>query len=154
MLLGPLRWTEGLANYRLAIFGALLCLLTHSPAPAWCQQVGNNNSNNNTTQVISRSDLANQNMSRVAASAAEIKSILLKEPGLLVELKRWVAKDSTDHGQIVGETELSDYAIFDRLESDIHFRSIATVLVQRYGFLIPKINPESDLAKDRGITKS
>src|SRR5579871_1708380 len=93
------------------------------------------------------SDLSSLNMSRVAASSAEIKSILLKEPGLMVELKRWVARDSTEHGQIVGDSELGDDAIFDRLESDIEFRSVATLLVQRYGYLLPKINPESDLAK-------
>src|SRR6266849_4885603 len=59
------------------------------------------------------SDLGVQNLSRVAASAAELKAVLLKDPGLMVELKRWVAKDATDHGQIVGDTDLSNYAIFD-----------------------------------------
>jgi protein involved in polysaccharide export with SLBB domain len=101
----------------------------------------------------STSDLASQNMNKVAASASDIKAVLLKEPGIMVELKRWVAKDSTDHGQIVGETELSEYAIFDRLENDVEFRSVATILVQRYGFLIPKINPESDLAKEQDLLR-
>jgi polysaccharide export outer membrane protein len=101
----------------------------------------------------SKSDLASQNMNKVAASASDIKAVLLKEPGIMVELKRWVAKDSTDHGQIVGETELSEYAIFDRLDNDVEFRSVATILVQRYGFLIPKINPESDLAKEQELLR-
>ncbi|HTC61947.1 MAG TPA: SLBB domain-containing protein [Candidatus Saccharimonadales bacterium] len=101
----------------------------------------------------SKSDLASQNMNKVAASASDIKAVLLKEPGIMVELKRWVAKDSTDHGQIVGETELSEYAIFDRLENDVEFRSVATILVQRYGYLIPKINPESDLAKEQDLLR-
>ena len=56
--------------------------------------------NNDPTKT---SELAMQNLSRVAASAAEIKSILLKDSGLLVELKRWVAKDATDHGQFVSD---------------------------------------------------
>src|SRR4029077_8949646 len=99
------------------------------------------------------SDLALQNLSRVAASASEIKAVLIKDAGLLVELKRWVAKDATDHGQIVGETELSDYAIFERLGTDIEFRSIATALVQKYGYLIPKLNPESDLAKEQDLLR-
>jgi len=99
------------------------------------------------------SDLAMQNLSRVAASAAEIKAVLIKDAGLMVELKRWVAKDATDHGQIVGETELSDYAIFDRLGTDVEFRSIATTLVQRYGYLLPKLNPESDLAKEQELLR-
>src|SRR4029077_21030880 len=97
------------------------------------------------------SDLALQNLSRVAASASEIKAVLIKDAGLLVELKRWVAKDATDHGQIVGESELSDYAIFDRLGTDVEFRSIATALVQKYGYLLPKLNPESDLAKEHEL---
>jgi polysaccharide export outer membrane protein len=99
------------------------------------------------------SDLALQNLSRVAASAVEIKAVLIKDAGLLVELKRWVAKDATDHGQIVGESELSDYAIFDRLGTDVEFRSIATALVQKYGYLLPKLNPESDLAKEQELLR-
>jgi protein involved in polysaccharide export with SLBB domain len=101
----------------------------------------------------SMSDLASQNLNKVAASAPDIKAVLLKEPGIMVELKRWVARDATDHGQIVGETELSENAIFDRLENDVEFRSIATVLVQRFGFLIPKINPDSDLAKEQDLLR-
>ena len=49
------------------------------------------------------SDLGRENLSRVAASATEIKAVLLKDTGLLVELKRWVAKDATDHGQNLRE---------------------------------------------------
>jgi polysaccharide export outer membrane protein len=99
------------------------------------------------------SDLGVQNLSRVAASAAELKAVLLRDPGLMVELKRWIAKDATDHGQIVGDTDLSNYALFDRLEADIQFRSIATALVQRYGYLLPKLNPESDLAKEQELLR-
>ena len=98
-------------------------------------------------------DLALQNLSRVAASAEEIKAVLIKDEGLMVELKRWVAKDATDHGQIVDDSELTDYAIFDRLGSDLQFRSVATILVQRYGYLLPKMNPESDLAKEQELLR-
>src|SRR5258708_39206769 len=70
------------------------------------------------------SNLALQNLKQVAGSAPEIKAILTKDPGLMVELKRWVAKNATEHGQIIGESELSDYAIFDRLGTDIEFRSV------------------------------
>jgi len=69
----------------------------------------------------------------------------------MVELKHWVAKDATDHGQIVGNSDLTNDAIFDRLETDIKFRSIATALVQRYGYLLPKLNPDSDLAKEHAL---
>ncbi len=71
----------------------------------------------------------------------------------MVELKRWVAKDATDHGQIVGDADLSDYAIFDRLETDIQFRAVATALVQKYGYLVPKLNPDSDLGKEQELLR-
>jgi protein involved in polysaccharide export with SLBB domain len=87
----------------------------------------------------------------VAASAAEIEAILRKDRGLLIELKRWVAKDGADHGQIVRDAELDDAAIYLRLESDVKFRSIATGLLQRYGYLQPQVNPDSPLAREKEL---
>jgi len=49
----------------------------------------------------------------------------------MVELKRWEAKGRDRHGQIVSDSDLTDQAILDRLELDVQFRSVATVLVQR-----------------------
>ena len=97
------------------------------------------------------SELSRDNMSRVAASATELKAVLLKDTGLLVELKRWVAKDATDHGQIVTDADMTNDAIFDRLETDVQFRSIATLLVQRYGYLTPQLNPDSQLGKEQEL---
>jgi len=96
-------------------------------------------------------DLGEQNMGLVAASAADIKAVLVKDVGLMVELKAWVAKDATDHGQIVSETDLTDDAIFDRLETDARFRSVATRLVQHYGYLVPVPNPDSTLGKEQDL---
>jgi protein involved in polysaccharide export with SLBB domain len=101
--------------------------------------------------VIPTSDLGRENMSRVAASAADIKTILVKDTGLMVELKRWVAKDATSQGQIISETDLTDDAIFDRLQADVQFRSIATQLVQRYGYLVPQVNPDSAAGKEQDL---
>ncbi|MGD0909453.1 MAG: hypothetical protein ABSA96_17875, partial [Candidatus Acidiferrales bacterium] len=103
---------------------------------------------NNTLRL---SDLAAQNMSRVSASSTEIKSTLLMDAGLLVELKRWVAKDASDHGQIVSDSDLTDGAIFDRLDTDVQFRAVATALVQQYGYLLPKLNPQSEEAKEHEL---
>lgn len=89
------------------------------------------------------SGLGQENMSLVAASPAEIKTVLSEDVGLMVELKRWAAKDATDHGQIIGEADLTDDAILNRIETDVPFRSIATQLLQRYGYLAPKVNPDS-----------
>jgi polysaccharide biosynthesis/export protein len=128
----------------LGLFVAIALLLAAIPYSARAQQ-----RNDNATSTPS--NLALQNLKQVAASASEIKAVLTKDPGLMVELKRWVAKDATEHGQIVGESELSDYAIFDRLETDIEFRSVATALVQKYGYLLPKLNPDSDMGKEQEL---
>jgi protein involved in polysaccharide export with SLBB domain len=100
---------------------------------------------------MQNSDLSRENQSRVAAAAADIKTILVKDIGLMVELKRWVAKEATNHGQIITDHDLSDEAIFDRLESDVQFRAVATALVQRYGYLVPQLNPESQAAKEQDL---
>ena len=95
------------------------------------------------------SDLERANASRVAASAQQVKGVLLRDTGLLVELKRWVAKDASDHGQIVSDDELTDDAILARIENDVEFRAVATVLVQHYGYLVPKVNPDSQMGRNR-----
>ena len=96
-------------------------------------------------------DLTQENLGRVAASAIQIRSVLVKDEGLMVELKRWVAKEATDNGQVVEDSSLTDQAIFERLEQDVAFRSVATRLLQRYGYLIPTPNPESDFAKQKEL---
>ena len=97
------------------------------------------------------SDLVKENLQRVAASAAQIKGVLIKDPGLLVELKNWVAKEAGDNGQIVEDSAVSDQGIFERLDQDLAFRSVATRLVQRYGYLLPSVNPDSDAAKEQDL---
>jgi polysaccharide export outer membrane protein len=108
-------------------------------------------STNSRANTVPQSDLGRDNLSRVAASATELKAVLLKDTGLLVELKRWIAKDATDHGQIISDADLTNDAIFDRLETDTQFRAIATALVQRYGYLMPQFNPESEIGKEREL---
>lgn len=98
-----------------------------------------------------QSDLSKENLGRVAASATQIREVLVKDAGILVELKRWVAKEATDNGQIVEDSALTDDAIFERLNRDPAFRSVATRLVQRYGYLLPEINPDSPLAKEQEL---
>jgi len=97
------------------------------------------------------SDLAARNISRVAASAPQVRAVLAANAGLLVELKRWVATDATNHGQVVRDTDLTDDAIFERLQTDVQFRSVATALLQRYGYLVPNVNPESEAGQERAL---
>src|SRR6201992_3962755 len=109
------------------------------------------NETNRQKPAVPPSELGRDNLSRVAASAADIKTVLVKDTGLMVELKRWVARDATAQGQIISETDLTDDAIFDRLQSDVQFRSVATQLVQRYGYLVPQLNPESAAGKEQEL---
>ncbi len=97
------------------------------------------------------SDLGKENSQRVAASGVQLRTVLLKDPGILVELKRWIAKEATDSGQVVDDNALTDQAIFDRLDQDVEFRSIATQLVQHYGYLLPTLNPDSEAAKEQDL---
>jgi len=97
------------------------------------------------------SDLAADNFNRVAASSIQIREVLVKDAGLLVELKRWVAKEATDSGQVVEDSALLDEAIFDRLDRDVAFRSVATRLLQRYGYLLPSPNPDSSFGKEQDL---
>jgi polysaccharide export outer membrane protein len=97
----------------------------------------------------SNSTLAEENFKRVAAPTAEIEAVLRRDPGLLIELQRWVAKEATDHGQVVDDADLTDQGIYSRLSRDLEFRSIATRLLQRYGYLVPKANPGSEVALEQ-----
>lgn len=138
-----LGWTACLSS------AVTLCL------PLWAQQqddrrpMREQTAGNYRTQAPS--DLAQDNLNRVAASATQIRAVLAKDEGLLVELKRWVAKEATDNGQVVDDQNLTDQALFDRLEQDVVFRSVATRLLQRYGYLLPTSNPDSDLAKEQEL---
>src|SRR5256886_13664209 len=130
--------------------GLLLC------APVYAQQQvdqprGTRAAGGRDSRAEEPSELALENLGRVAASATQIRGVLVKDEGLLVEMKRWVAKEATDNGQIVDDSTLADQAIFDRLEQDVTFRSVATRLLQRYGYLIPSQNPDSDLAKEKEL---
>ncbi len=133
---------------------AVLALVLLLGVPLWAQQAGvkgrrNPDENLDTRRAEEPSDLARENLNRVAASAAQLREVLVKDEGLLVELKRWIAKETTDNGQVVDDANLTDSAIFERLELDVEFRSVATRLVQRYGYLMPSPNPDSDLAKEK-----
>jgi polysaccharide export outer membrane protein len=97
------------------------------------------------------SELENGNLLRVAASPSQIQDVLLNEPGILVELKRWVAREASDNGQIVSDEDLTDNAVFNRLKTDVAFRSVATRLVQRYGYLRPSVNPASEIGKEQDL---
>ena len=96
-------------------------------------------------------DWATDNLDMVSASPTQIREVLTKLPGLMVELKRLMAKQATERGQIVSEQDLEDDAVLDRLTTDTRFRAQATRLLQRYGYLSPTLNPESPEGKEQDL---
>ena len=97
------------------------------------------------------SALDKENASRVAAAPEQIRQVLVKDPGLLVELKYMIAKEVSSNGQIVEDSDLTDQAIFERLTDDVVFRATATRLLMRYGYLLPAVNPDSEMGKQQEL---
>ena len=95
------------------------------------------------------SDLARKNLEHVAAAPAQVEPILRRNPGILIELKSWVAREAANQGRLLTDTDLADAAIFERLRSDSSFRAVATRLLQRYGYLSPELNPDSPSGKQQ-----
>lgn len=104
-----------------------------------------------TEQAPPISELERRNMSLAAASAAQIKDVLARDPGMMVEVKRWIAKEASDRGQIIVASDLSESAISDCLENDIEFRSAVTLIVQHFGYLLPHVDPGSAAAKEQDL---
>ncbi len=96
-------------------------------------------------------DWATDNLEMVSASADEIREVLKKDSGLMVELKRLMAKQAIERGQIIAEEDMTDTAILDRLDNDARFRGLATRLLQRYGYLTPELNPLSAKGKEQEL---
>ena len=98
-------------------------------------------------------DIISDNLDRVAAAADQILEVLNKEAGLMVELKRLLAHDAGVSGQILEESDLTDVAVAERLRSDLRARVFATRLLQRYGYLVPRVNPGSDLEAEQKLVR-
>lgn len=96
-------------------------------------------------------DIVTDNLDHVAATAEQILDYLKKDAGLMVEFKRLLAQDAGTAGQLLDETDLTDAAVTDLLKDDLRTRVLATRLLQRYGYLLPKVNPESDLAAEHNL---
>src|SRR5712692_6316188 len=98
-------------------------------------------------------DIISDNLDRVAASADQILEVVNKEAGLMVELKRLLAQDAGVGGQILEESDLTDVAVAERLRSDLRARVLATRLLQMYGYLVPRLNPDSDLEAEQKLVR-
>jgi polysaccharide export outer membrane protein len=102
-------------------------------------------------QISSAAPLVLENLNQVAASADQIRAVVSQDPGLMLELKRLVAMQASNHGQVLAEDDLTDQAIYARLDNDVKFRSKATRLLQRYGYLMPTVNPDSETGQERKL---
>jgi len=98
-------------------------------------------------------NIVSDNLERVAASAEQILEVVNKEAGLMVEFKRLLAQDAGTSGQILEESDLTDVAVAERLRLELHARVLATHLLQRYGYLVPRLNPDSDLAAEQKLVR-
>lgn len=127
---------------RVVVLSICICVSSLSAAKdALAQQPGED-------RAVSASELARDNLNLVAAAQSQITTVLNANPGLLVELKRWVAKDAADRGQIIKDEDITDAAILSRLASDVRFRAATTRLLQAYGYLLPKMNPDSEAGRE------
>ncbi len=98
-------------------------------------------------------DIVSDNLDKAAASADQILEVVNKEAGLMVELKRFLAQDAGASGQILEEADLTDGAVAERLRSDLRARVLATRLLQRFGYLVPRLNPDSDLGAEQRLVR-
>src|SRR5579872_3931364 len=129
-------------SWRSLVLGLGIACLFVSPMASAQQGRGQDN-------ALSNSELAKDNLERVAASEGQITTVLNANPGLIVELKRWAAQDAAARGQIVKDSDLTDSAILSRLVNDLRFRAAATRLLQSYGYLLPKTNPDSEVGREQ-----
>lgn len=141
----PLETNEIVMSLKQAIRGILACALTTLLSTAAVPQQQKN------TSVRPADDLITDNLDRVAATADQIWGVLNKDSGLMVEFKRMLAEDAGNGGQILEEQDLSEGALNERLHQDLRTRVLATQLLRRYGYLVPKINPDSDLAAEHNL---
>ncbi len=96
-------------------------------------------------------DWATDNLEMVAATTEQIREILTKNVGLMVELKHLMAQQAIEKGQILAPDDMTDLAIYERLANDLRFRGLATRLLQRYGYLAPEFNPQSAKGREQEL---
>src|ERR1700741_1060425 len=141
-----------LTNFRTIVFAttAIWCTVAGAQTPS--ARPGNQTVNAPSEYTEQpRPDQDPGSRSRVAAPVEQIRAVLTKDPGLLVELERVVEKEAISKGKLVEDSDLTEQAIFDRLDEDAALRATATRLLQRYGYLLPNVNPDSEMAKQQDL---
>jgi len=158
---GESKWTRLVAHRSLLMLVGL-CFVSVSGASAQDLAAGSESGGRQETRKQSEqytvnrgarpaADMVADNLDRVAATAPQILELLNKDAGLMVEFKKLLAQDAGAAGQILDDSDLSDLAVMQRLNEDLRARVLATRLLQRYGYLLPKVNPNSDLGEERSL---
>jgi protein involved in polysaccharide export with SLBB domain len=141
-------------NLRATITSIVVAFLFCAPACAQQQAVAQRSGSDSPARVPAHApDIISDNLDRVAASADQILEVVNREAGLMVELKRLLAQDAGVSGQILEESDLTDVAVAERLRSDLRARVLATRLLQRYGYLVPRVNPDSDVEAEQKLVR-
>ncbi|HKV25365.1 MAG TPA: SLBB domain-containing protein [Candidatus Acidoferrum sp.] len=124
---------------------------TETPSSGEPQAASQSNSLRTRAGIGPSHDLMADNLGRVSATAEEILGVMSKDAGLMVEFKRVLAEDAGAQGQILDDADLTDESVTNRLRTDARSRVLATRLLQRFGYLLPKVNPDSDLAAEKRL---
>jgi polysaccharide export outer membrane protein len=140
----------------LLAFALLFCLFCAPAYPQRQSQGGAAQGSGTETPArvpLHSPDIISDNLDRAAASADQILEVLNREAGLMVEMKRLLAQEAGASGQILEEADLTNGAVAERLHSDLRARVLATRLLQRYGYLVPRVNPDSDLGAEQRLVR-
>jgi hypothetical protein len=96
---------------------------------------------------------------RVSLSADKIIEILRREPGLLLEVKKELARRAYAQGRILDGTDLTDEALFRLLREDNNIRVLATREIEDRHYVRAKPTPREleqgrELAEERGLVRA
>lgn len=78
----------------------------------------------------------------VSLSAKSIQQILLREPGLLLAVKKALVRKAYEQGRLLDPADLTDEALFELLREDNNVRVLATREIESRMYVRAKPNPE------------
>src|SRR5438067_4428524 len=98
-----------------ALLSLFLCATSAAPLHAQTERPANSNGR-----------AAEQAEQLVSLSADTIEGMLLREPGLLLEVKKALVRKAYEEGRLLDPADLTDDALFELLRDDNDVRILAT----------------------------
>lgn len=86
----------------------------------------------------------------VSLSAAAIQQILVREPGLLLEIKKALVRKAYEQGRLLDPADLTDNTLFALLQEDNNVRILATREIETRGYI--RANPKSEEPRQKQAT--